>query len=263
MHIKLGEKIKELRKRDGRKQEDLANALGVTAQAVSRWESGVGYPDMNMIPAIANYFHVTIDALFGYHHDRDTKLQDYIKKAHLYLIENAGDLTECIYFIKKCLEEFPSEPELQMCLAQALHSKGIEEAEKPNPYLEEAVALYEKLSEQNSSAIMSLLDAYSLLGEYDKAEKKALEQPKIELCREVLLAPIFNDQKGERYRGEAILALLHQLNRTIEQAIAKNEKLANSQEGIEISLAVRNLYEKIFGKECYGKFHSDLCMFVK
>ena len=82
MQINLGEKIKELRKRDGRKQEDLANALGVTAQAVSRWEANGGYPDMGMIPAIANYFHITIDELFGYNNDRDTKIKDYVKKSN-------------------------------------------------------------------------------------------------------------------------------------------------------------------------------------
>ena len=61
MQVNIGDRIKNLRKRDGRKQEDLAKALGVTAQAVSRWESNGCYPDMNMIPAIANYFHVSID----------------------------------------------------------------------------------------------------------------------------------------------------------------------------------------------------------
>ena len=63
MNIKIGEKIKQLRQRDGRKQEDLANALGVTCQAISRWEANGGYPDMELIPAIANYFNVSIDEL--------------------------------------------------------------------------------------------------------------------------------------------------------------------------------------------------------
>jgi len=213
---------------------------------------------MSMIPAIANYFHITIDTLFGYNNDRDAKLKGYVKKGNRLLIDN--DITECIILMRKALEEFPSEPELKMCLAHALKSKGFEETEKPNMYLEEAAALYEKLLEQDSNAIMSLLDTYSLMGEYDKAEQTALKQPGLALSREVLLVPIFSGEKGERYRGEAVLTLLHELNIAIDWAIAKNEKLVNSKEGIEISLAVRNLYEKIFGGESYGKFHSDLCM---
>ena len=61
MQVKIGEKIKELPKVTGRKQEDLATALGVTPQAISRWEANGGYPDMEMIPSIANYFHISID----------------------------------------------------------------------------------------------------------------------------------------------------------------------------------------------------------
>ncbi len=66
MNIDIGRKIKELRARDKTKQEKLAEALGVTPQAVSRWEQGNGYPDVEMLPAIANYFSVSIDELFGY-----------------------------------------------------------------------------------------------------------------------------------------------------------------------------------------------------
>ena len=64
MNIKIGKKIKELRNRDGITQERLAEALGVTNQAISRWESETGYPDIEYILPIANFFEVTIDYLF-------------------------------------------------------------------------------------------------------------------------------------------------------------------------------------------------------
>ena len=57
--IKLGERIKELRLRDGRTQDALASALGVTAQAVSRWEKAICYPDMEVLPSIANTISTT------------------------------------------------------------------------------------------------------------------------------------------------------------------------------------------------------------
>ena len=81
MNIKIGEKIKQLRSRDGRKQEDLAKALGVSPQAVSRWEANGGYPDIGLLPIIANYFNITIDELFSYSKDRQDKLKNILDKA--------------------------------------------------------------------------------------------------------------------------------------------------------------------------------------
>ena len=88
--IQLGERIKELRQRDGRTQETLANALGVTAQAVSRWEKGICYPDMGMIPSIANYFGVSIDELFGYDNERSKKIDALAERIRTMIAENNG-----------------------------------------------------------------------------------------------------------------------------------------------------------------------------
>jgi len=56
MMIKVGGKIKSLRNKNDVTQERLAENLGITAQAISRWESGSCYPDIENLPAIADFF---------------------------------------------------------------------------------------------------------------------------------------------------------------------------------------------------------------
>lgn len=66
MSSNLGANIKYFRKNKGFTQEELAGMLGVTPQAVSRWESEAGLPDVSMIVPIAQTLNITTDALLGY-----------------------------------------------------------------------------------------------------------------------------------------------------------------------------------------------------
>lgn len=61
----LGGRIAALRKAAGLTQEQLANQLGVTFQAVSKWENDISCPDVLMLPTLADIFAITLDGLFG------------------------------------------------------------------------------------------------------------------------------------------------------------------------------------------------------
>lgn len=258
MQVNIGQKVKDLRKRDGRKQEDLAKALGVTSQAVSRWEANGCYPDMGMIPAIANYFHITIDELFGYNNDRNNKINEYRDKAN-YLLSNEKDMTECIAWLRNGLNEFPAETVLKCQLASVLNKQGWQiRGEKPNPYWEEAVALYEELITEEKSCIIPLLSLYAELEEYEKAEKLACEQSGVDCSKEVLLGRIFGAENAKQHQGNAVITLLNELRFAIDVVIANNEELQHSREGLDIVVTLRHLYEKIFGEECHW-FHSEFC----
>ena len=64
--LQLGEKIRLLRKGKNISQEVFAGYLGVSFQAVSKWENGVTMPDVTLIPAIASFFGVSTDELFDF-----------------------------------------------------------------------------------------------------------------------------------------------------------------------------------------------------
>lgn len=63
--MELNEKIQELRKQKGLTQEALAEALYVSRTAISKWESGRGYPSIDSLKALAQFFGVSIDALLS------------------------------------------------------------------------------------------------------------------------------------------------------------------------------------------------------
>ena len=61
----FGDRLAGLRRSTGMTQDALASRLGVSAQAVSKWERAVCCPDISLLPALADTFGVSIDLLFG------------------------------------------------------------------------------------------------------------------------------------------------------------------------------------------------------
>ena len=106
MKNNLGANIKCFRKNKGFTQEELAGMLGVTPQAVSRWESEAGLPDVSMIVPIAQALNITTDALLGYqvqsHDDRITE-QVFAKMKGLENVEQPGQsaLAVCEYLAEE------------------------------------------------------------------------------------------------------------------------------------------------------------------
>ena len=290
MEITIGKNIKDLRKKDNRTQEDLAKALGVTCQAISRWEAGGGYPDMALVPAIANYFHVSIDELFGYHGDREAQIQAIADKASAairalggFLGEGNGDLTDTAEMLRKAVEEFPNEPELMIRLADCLFYLGWQkngvnpkskegdpyryddtERNKNNRYWQESLQVYDKLLHldipniHREAARSSMLGMYKHMGEYEKAKALANEQPSIYSCKEVLLSLATVGEEEAKYDGELIIALLTQLYGTSSRSILINSDLSSSEYGRDVLLSLIHLMETIFSDGRCGKVHWDL-----
>lgn len=103
--IKLGEKIKALRKQKNVSQEVFANDLGVSFQAVSKWENGNTMPDVTMIPAIASFFGVSTDELFDFNlFEIEKQVEAICHKAYQYRFT---DSAESERILREGLRRFP------------------------------------------------------------------------------------------------------------------------------------------------------------
>ncbi len=186
MKLMIGENIRALRTAHGMTQEQLAAALEVSCQSVSRWELDACYPDIELLPTIAGLFDVTLDELAGL-----PALRSAEKQRQVYIaaqdMEWAGDLAGAITTLREALRTWPKDDglttELALVLGKTEHTADHREA---ITLLEQVLGrcTNEKL---RSTARAGLCYLYLADGQREKALALGRTLPHIWESREVLL----------------------------------------------------------------------------
>ena len=188
----IAENLKSLRKGKDLTQEEAAEMLSVSPQSVSKWERGDTLPDITLLPALANLYKVTVDALIGMEkiNDRQTK-NAVFTTAHNYW--RNGDVSAAIEVFSEGLKTFPNDEGLMSDMAMAL-------ALDDDPAkLSQAVSLCERVLSDNQgdkvhhTTRAALCFIYIKAGEKDKALAVANKLPHVRESREIVLAQVEKD----------------------------------------------------------------------
>lgn len=135
--MEIGNQIKILRKRRGVTQEALSQHLGITPQAVSKWERGVVTPDISMLPAISAFFGVTIDELFAISDDtRMERIRNMLWDERYY---DPAEVDSVRTFLLQKGRKEPGNGIVYEMLAEMENHLAAEHSEKAEAYAKEAL----------------------------------------------------------------------------------------------------------------------------
>ncbi len=149
LKIELAENIRRFRKERGITQEQLAEAMGVTVGAVSKWETGSSVPDIGLIIALAELFDTSVDSLLGYGLEKGALKRSLAELEEAFIhkrFDQAAPLAE------KLLLKYPNNFEVVHKSALLFNMRGMEN--RSNPELARSLELYERaleLVEQNTA----------------------------------------------------------------------------------------------------------------
>lgn len=118
MKLNIADNIRKLRRNKELTQEQLAEKLGVSFQTVSRWETGVVYPDIELLPVMAELFNVTVDELIGCtKNDKKKRLDSYWN-----LVWSTKSAEEKYTHLKEMRKQFKNEWEISQVLLRLIYN---------------------------------------------------------------------------------------------------------------------------------------------
>lgn len=117
MKLYIGENLKKLRAEKNVTQDTLAEYLGVTYQAVSRWENGLAYPDIELLPELARFFEVSLEELMGTESDEEKK-RNTVYECWDLLSEDKN--TEALAKLRELEKAYPNDWYVKMEICSAL-----------------------------------------------------------------------------------------------------------------------------------------------
>ena len=188
----MGQIIRKLRKERGLTQEELAEQLGVTFQAISKWENDTGMPDISQIVPLARLFGVSTDVLFCLHGiDENEEVIQILKNAQAFLSTplTAEKLLEKYNALQEGLKLYPSNELLLMqCLETGIalsypeneelyYAEGAEQIYKDCVRYANLVISYSKNISDVMRTHMIMVILHSAYGNFDEAKSHAIQFP--------------------------------------------------------------------------------------
>lgn len=212
--MSFGQRIRELRRKNNMTQEELAELLSISSQAVSRWETDAAMPDISFLIPLANLFGITTDELLGRESGKKAEIEAYKEKDRV--LGSKGDVAKRLALWREAAQKYPGDFEclenLASILLTTLYSGGEEETLESNA--KEAVEICERImrdcniSEIRNSALHSLVYLYSTKDYSVANEEKAVEYasmaPSFWCSRENLLEVAYftEESKPKKLRQE-------------------------------------------------------------
>lgn len=135
----IGKKIRNLRLEKEVKQEDLAEYLGVSVQAVSKWETEASMPDIALLPGIAVFFGVTIDELFQLSDEAEFERIENMFWHERRIAPETFD--HCVRFLEGVLKNDPRNVRANCCLAYLYNHRAASDHGAASEYAKKALEL--------------------------------------------------------------------------------------------------------------------------
>ena len=253
MNLTISQNIKQFRKKNDLTQEQLAEVFGVTAQTISRWELGSAYPDITMLPVLANFFGISTDTLLGVD---ITRKNEEIKAALEYntTLHREGKYFESEIFVREKLKLYPDSAELTYQLAYALSQYSNDDKELDN----EILALCKRSIQLDNgtwithAAKQMMCLRYNKIGQREKAIEIADSMPTWWVSREFLMQYVEPPEEAATQRQYNLVALM-------DMTILHLKKIAQDMQNDEQSIALLDkavaVADLIAGEDM--KFHHE------